>query len=58
MAETLKTINCFVYMYKQLKVIYGKNHSVNKFPYLKRLHAGSSVEPFKKFQTKDGFIFS
>lgn len=58
MVGTPQTINCFVYMYKQLKVICGKNTSVNKFPYLKRLTAGKFVEPLKKFQTEDSFIFS
>lgn len=45
-------------MYKQLKVICGKIHNANKFPYLKRFHAGKFVEPFLKFQSKDSFICS
>lgn len=57
MVETQQTINCFVYMYKQLKVICGESHSVNKFLYLKRLSDGKFMEPFKKFQPKDSFIF-
>lgn len=51
MVGTLQTINCFVYMYKQLKVICGKSTNVNKFPYLKRLTAGKFVEPLKKIST-------
>lgn len=57
MVETPQTINCFVYMYKQLKVICGKSSSVNKFPYLKRHTVGKFVEAFKKFQSNDSFIF-
>lgn len=58
MVGTLQTINCFVCMYKKVKVICGKSTTVNKFPYLKRLTAGKFVEPFKKTQPKDSFIFS
>ena len=43
-------------MCKQLKVIYGKSHNVNKFPYLKRLFAGKFMETCKTFQPKNSFI--
>lgn len=56
MIGILQTINCFVYMYKLLKLICGKSHSVNKFPVIKAIvlinfhilkdNVGKFVEPF------------